>query len=461
MSKVLVCCYSRDITTFYDSFCESLVNCGNDVLSINIENLISFKEWGSSYKMRRLYKNILYKKVILFNPDIVFSFNNTFPAYIIKKLKCPICILDSDTPNVGFWNKNDILQNVNRYTFLGFQSNSKEMYKQCFGNISKYMYFPPATSFINKKSKKKYNISFIGSNFLQLRESLNRYNFISDKNIYYDILEIYKKKDRYLSTYSFSDFRKFCFNSGDKSYDFRVYNFIHSYGYSGMERIKVLDSMSDLGLTIFGTESWRELLNTNIDLASCYDKKKIITKEDNEKVYNSSKISINISHRQAVSGFSWRVMDIMASGSCLLTEYKKDWFNLFGRYISKETLIAITYKDAYDARKKAQYLLNNENFRLKCVRELNKAIENNGRWSLRFKDFSNAFGYSLSNSIKKGKLQKFEIKKKKIDLQFKKRLKIIISSILLSLGQIPLISHSIVTRKFRQKLLDVISNNFR
>ena len=46
-------------------------------------------------------------------------------------------------------------------------------------------------------------------------------------------------------------------------------------------------------------------------------------------------------------------MDIMASNSCLLMEDKPDWRDLFEKYLSKETLEAVIYKDRFDMREKA------------------------------------------------------------------------------------------------------------
>ena len=90
-------------------------------------------------------------------------------------------------------------------------------------------------------------------------------------------------------------------------------------------------------------------------------------------------------------------MDIMASNSCLLMEDKPDWRDLFEKYLSKETLEAVIYKDRFDMREKAIKLLNDEELRLRCVADLNNAIEQNGRWENRFKELEKFTNIKLLN----------------------------------------------------------------
>ena len=88
-------------------------------------------------------------------------------------------------------------------------------------------------------------------------------------------------------------------------------------------------------------------------------------------------------------------MDIMASGSCLVTESKKDWEDLFGEYLSDETKAHVLYSDRYELRNNVVKLLEDENLRSKCVEEMNHAIEKNGRWGSRFASLEKMTGIKL------------------------------------------------------------------
>ena len=159
--------------------------------------------------------------------------------------------------------------------------------------------------------------------------------------------------------------------------------------------MKHLQLLSDLGLKIYGVKWWKKIAFYDFELASCFDPTPIATIEENQWLYNTSKISVNISHPLAKTSFSWRVMDIMASNACLLTEDKPDWRDLFEKYLSKETLDAVIYKDRFDMREKAIKLLSDEKLRKNCVKELNHAIEENGRWIHRFSKLEEFLGTKL------------------------------------------------------------------
>ena len=85
----------------------------------------------------------------------------------------------------------------------------------------------------------------------------------------------------------------------------------------------------------------------------------------------------------------------MASGSCLVTESKKDWMDLFGEYLSDETKRYVIYSDRYELRNNVIKLLEDEDLRSKCVGEMNRAIEENGRWSSRFASLEKLTGVKL------------------------------------------------------------------
>ncbi len=383
MAKILISYFSfDDVDVTYDSIAKELKNNNNDVLKFNISGIIDFNGTEDSKLTNKYYL----KKIKEFDPDIVFSFNNSFPPNLIKILDCEIFIFDADNPNF-FWNKEYLLKNSDSYKFIGMMSGSKKIYENFLGRELKqneYLYLPPASAMKSENLQKSNNISFIGTNFfpsfldtdlihlakIDKKLIINLHNDLRE-NYFYNVRDLYTNK--YQQHEEFVNYKRFS----------ELQNLVDRL-YVGQNRLEYLSLLTDLGLVIYGV-AWNQVYFYDIKLLSTISNKKILSIKDNEDVYNSSKISINISHPQAITAFSWRVTDIMASSSCLLIENKPDWHDLFGVLISEEVKDAIIYKDRLDMRSKCIRLLNDERLRLKCVDECNIAIEKNGRWTNRFK----------------------------------------------------------------------------
>lgn len=396
MANILISYYSDYGEAMYDAITDFLLKNGNNIFRFNINNpAVSITEWGGkSY----IDDNIVLEKIKQFHPDIVLNFNNCLPqnCYDVLDNKCKICAIDADAPEVAFWNKEMIEKHEDKLVFLGLQSYSKTMYERYLNfklDEKKYLYFPPATIVQNIPMKKDKNISFIGSNFypLAIPERLDFYT--EDGLNLYDAF----KKNYFLTL---DEAKEICKISSNVEW---MYEHVRAY-YVGQERLKYMQQLTDLGFNFYGIRWWNRIAYYDFELAKCFDPTPKVTIDENQWVYNTSKISINISHPLAKSSFSWRVMDIMASGSCLLMEDKPDWRDLFEKYLSKDVLNLIIYKDRFDMREKAKKLLNNEKLRQKCVKELNYAIEQNGRWERRFKSLEQFLSIPLLNLEGKGNL---------------------------------------------------------
>lgn len=465
MAKILISYFSDYGEAMYDAISDILLKNGNDVFRFNINNpAVSITKWGGDCKVND--KSVI-KQITDFAPEIVLNFNNCLPknCYDVLSKKCKILLLDADGPSVAFWNKNVIKKHFDMLMFLGLQSYSKIMYEDWLKkklNNKNYLYFPPATIVQNKKLKQDKNVSFIGSNFYPL--------FIPENEKFYTkkALELYDKfKDNYY----------FSFEAAKKIYrniTFDVFEAIRGF-YCGQQRLQYMQQLVNLGFTFYGSRGWNHIAYYDFELAKCFNSKNISTIEENQWVYNTSKISVNFSHPLAKSSFSWRVMDIMASGACLLMEDKPDWKDLFAKYLSKDVLDTIIYKDRFDMRQKAIKLLSDEDLRLKCVKELNNAIEQNGRWEVRFKDLEKFLGIKLLNLPTTGKYIVISRDEKPVKvedslpkqhknifqkLKMKKRYKLFVYSLLLALCQIPLLDMGI-RHKHRDKLLQKINKHWR
>lgn len=463
MAKILISYFSDYGEAMYDAISSVLTSNGNDVIRFNTNTpFVKIDHWGGSSYLKN--EQVL-KRIVDFKPDLVFNFNNSLPVNVINRLekKCKICIIDADNPST-FWNKENLAINKENYFFLGLQSYSKLMFEDFLSfnlvEYENYLYLPPATVVNNDKSLlQDKKITFIGSNFYPIEVPVGE-DFYSR-----EALELYRK---FKENYYFPKHKLIELDQSWSSPDW-VYEKVGAY-YVGQERLKHLQSLSDLGLVIYGIRGWDRIASYDFDLACCYDSSPQVSIKDNQWVYNTSKISINISHPQAKSSFSWRVMDIMASNACLLMEDKPDWRKLFSKYLSDETLSSIIYKDRYDMRAKAQALLANEALRTKCVQELNLAIEKAGRWEHRFQELEKLIRIPLVGlSKEQGNLTNLNIifeteylkanNNKKSDLyssvSLKRRGKIFIYSLMLALSQLPGLNF-VFNSKIRQRFLNSI-----
>lgn len=472
MARILLSYFSDYGEAMYDAICSVLRKNGNDIFRFNINcDYVESTGWGGECK---IIDNKIISQINTFSPEIVLNFNHSLPInlYDVISDTCKICIIDADNPET-FWNKGLLSHNSKRYFFLGLQSYSKEMYEKCLLRALEdevdYIYFPPATVVKSENLAQDKNISFIGSNFYPLyipendnfykKEALLLYDeFV--KNYFFPFENVNNKEETW-----------YCSNE--------LYKDIRAY-YVGQDRLKSMQVLTDLGFTFYGVRWWNRIAYYDFELAKCFDDTPKVSIEDNQWVYNTSKVSVNISHPQAKSSFSWRVMDIMASNACLLMEDKPDWKDLFGKFLSKETLDTVIYSDRYDMRKKAIILLKDDNLRARCVADLNNAIEQNGRWEHRFihlEKFLNVSILGLNNMnptyiyIKQGDgknqlrnelIQCKIVNKKNIikKMKFLKRGKMFFYAVCLACAQIPIVDF-IFRRKRRDKILQKIHKYWR
>lgn len=467
MANVLIVYYSDYGETMYDAISDTLLKNGNNVMRFNINtDFVYMSRWGGTSVLKN---NDILSIIRDFNADVIFNFNNCLPTncHDILKSNCRICAIDADAPEVAFWNTDMVEKHLNKYVFLGLQSYSKIMYTRHLKQEmtdKNYLYFPPATVVQNKKMPIDKNISFIGSNFYPLQ--------VPKDDVFYSpaALKIYENfKTDYFTP--LEETKKLCIGyNGDIKV---LHDEIRAY-YCGQERLKYMQQLTDLGFTFYGVRYWNHIAYYDFELAKCFDPTPRTTLAENEWVYNTSKISVNISHPLAKSSFSWRVMDIMASNSCLLTEDKPDWRDLFEKYLSPDVLDTIIYTDRFDMRAKAIRLLNDEKLRQRCIAECNNAIEKNGRWERRFESLENFLGiqflnnnpevpqYIWINSMfgKKHFCKKINLVRLWQKLALKKRFKIFVYSILLSVAQIPIVDLAVNSKK-RKSLLKRIQRYWR
>lgn len=123
--------------------------------------------------------------------------------------------------------------------------------------------------------------------------------------------------------------------------------------YTAMARYRqsIIQELGDLGLNLYGDEGWQELRGERIKGI------RFLGWADNRtelaKIYNASKINLNISKSQARTTLPMRVFDVSCTGGFLLTDYRESLPEFFD--LGKEV---ICYRGKDEVKEIAQYFLD-------------------------------------------------------------------------------------------------------
>ena len=388
MSKIFLAFYSGvndehnelAIPCFYESFINGLIKYGNKVFA-HVSKKFIFSE-------KQIPQNLLHE-IEKFNPDLIILFNNNFYD-ISEKFDCPIIIFDVDSP-LYYSNQTNLLKKPNRYKYIVTQEEVKKIIEDKYKVSQKNILIAPFfTEIKNEKLAIKHNISFIGTKFGS-GIKINPFNKFMQNNPSYEEIFLYKQLINQLYKKPLIDknslFKSFNINSTKIKNNFNIGEILCCL--SDFNRVKTLSNISDLGLTVYGTRSWITDNYNEPYLVLNYNCLPIYSLKQNQFVYNSSKIGININHMQAIDGFSWRVCDIMASNACLVTEYKPNIKKYFSR------IHLPTFNNPYEARELCIKILKEENMREDIVQSSNEIIDK----EFRFINFKSRIEYFCNISL--------------------------------------------------------------
>lgn len=128
------------------------------------------------------------------------------------------------------------------------------------------------------------------------------------------------------------------------------------------QRQKVIESISDFPVSIYGPK-WKAKNVFNPSIRRMI-KKKTIWGEDLVKLYNNSKIGLNITswNEKKLSGLNMRVFDIPACGTFLLTDYSEELEEFF--QIGHDIEV---YRDLEELRDKLKFYLKNDTARARVA----------------------------------------------------------------------------------------------
>jgi hypothetical protein len=365
MSKIIIFSFSPiyednqwQLLSFYEGFSEAFTKRGHVVRHI-ITNECNIDPWnGNNIPFSNKLAIDIINKIKKFNPDLIISFNNSKINNIGEYVDCPIVIAEADRW-IYFSNKPEIKKNVNRYHFFYFTKFGEKNLIENFGANKKQIFnIPLATNITNESLIKKININFIGT--------------------LYDINNAQNKMELNNAKY----------------------------------RLNILDGLKNFDPIIYSNyvpTSYRSLKD-------CISTKQVYKKNDIQKIFNQSLISLNISHLQVRNiGFSWRLLDIMGSNSLLITETNNFLTKSLYKVSSKQL-----YESPKDCFNKIKYFLKNKSAMTDLIFKQNEYVNRYARWNDRIKKIEEIFNLKVNNNLNINKLSYHsDIKKIRINKKIK------------------------------------------
>jgi spore maturation protein CgeB len=368
---------------FFDALAKGFTDSGHDVKQLISTRFLRTAWNGANTVHYKVARRQLAHDIRAFKPDLCIFANNSVPDVAYEVTDCPVVLLLSDT--VNFFNDKDKIRNKSYgdrlFFYAPFARDLREI-EQIFGKDSgKIIHLLPATEVQAEPLPVEHNISFIGSNFQndkKLGELIRRF---PDKKRLNEIMRTFRRDTSSLDI--LTEDEKTLIGS---HFPLAQFPFI----FSAKDRVMTLALLVDEGLGLFGSSSWHETAQYFPDLAAVHDPRKVYSLQHNQDIYNSSKVCLSVAHSQAEDGFPWRVMDIMASNGCLLSDRKSGL-----RAFTKGYVDLPMYDTPEEAKSLAQKLLRDEAWRRELVEGSQRCIADKGRWKHRFKDLQEQIGVQL------------------------------------------------------------------
>lgn len=367
---------------FYEAFVNGLKKYGNDVLCFHFNTVR--REFVS------VIPDSIKNKIIEFNPDVCIIFNNNFWD-MTSFVSCPIVIYDVDSP-LYFLHGDSIRENIERYFFVTSQIESVQLIKEIYAakdnQIAKVPFFSEIQA---EKIDIENNLVFIGSNWTWKGEYFVR-DFMLKNPSKDDVEKARKVLEKY-SEYPFvtSDV---LYNENELFATKRVnmQNLSRcNLEISGLRRINYLQSVADLGLEIRGIYWDKDWMKYFPDVLMCFNNKPTFSLKDTQDFFNSAKIGFSTNHIQAISGYSWRTCDIIASNACLLCEYREGIQEAF------PNVKLPMFTNPYEAREIAKRLLGDERERNEIVAAAHEILDEKYRFIHVLTDLQEFLGITLLN----------------------------------------------------------------
>jgi len=375
----------NQIPVFYDGLIRALRRNGNDVMVLNSNFFMDPTEREENPLFPNICKEKFLAEIRAFSPDLIIAFNCCIPREILSLGLCPVFLWEADT--VLYYNNYEFLKKNGNSIYFGAVTprSTKDICERLGVRPDRIIHLPFATDLRARPVRQDKNLSFIGTYFLganMLIDSIDKRTPEENREIVRIFRHIeadpFCMESYLLENFKFPDFLLKYYRS----------NQIHNY-ISNTYRVGVLGELCDLGLSIYGNREWAQAAFVSHELALCYNPEAIYSAQQNEELYNSTKISINVSHIQAVSALPWRIRDIMATNSCLVSDDQRD-LEIFKQYVEIPV-----FRDKYEARRICKDLLTNTSRREEIVKASQTAIDKENRFENRFSILENLYGIHL------------------------------------------------------------------
>lgn len=419
------------IDAFYEGLLTELTRYGNDVLFIRTNDVIDKNLMTNETRFYR--HHYLVDRAKKFNPDLILTPNHSIPKEILDNTSCPVAILNADSP-IYYSDKEYIKNNIDRYFFFHHDDNMSYADNCCklFGATKKQnLLFGQATALQAEKKEIKNNIVFMGT--LGWTQNV---------------------KESFLKLRNNKEFNEFLEDFKDKTTNRQHLDADYLHVLTANNRIKTLDALSDLGLKAYRySKGFAESIDFSIDLLKCFDFTPMYKLKDTQDEFNASLIAPTLYNAQVIDGYSWRVVDVMASNACLISPPSKQ--------IEKYFPFVPIYQSPQEAREVCQKLLKDEVWRKEIVVQSQQIIDEKHRFKHCFKNLE-AIGVRIINEEKTGnidssiniKYQKKSNSKKKLSLI----ISLFINSFFLMLSCIPITNIFFKRNRVLKKIEKIIKS---
>ncbi len=392
MANIVIFSYSNVTWTqehYFDSFVTGFVNtlsrCGNNILNIDLQNFIN--NFKNEY-ICDANKSYITDIINSFSPDIIITFNNMIhDTNYIKNLECPIVLYPADGIDF-FWFKSFIHEELERYFFLNINEYHYKSLLNTFHDIKEKQLIPfgYVTDFHRKEIEQDINLSFLGSipnHDLAISRYLRKMHSDELNRLFYNAIEEFRRHP-------------------DEKFSLDLPNFKSDLGISletvavwlitCRDRFQLLSELFKHGLKLYGYSSFLDCCIYNYEFINHYCNELCVTQEQSETLYNRSKISLNLPNARAVNGFSWRVPDILASQSVLLSFNSPDLHSLTKKYLDLPM-----YHSPEEAKELVKRLLKDDIWRHDISIACNEVVESHCRFEHYFQNIENATGIKIFN----------------------------------------------------------------
>lgn len=356
----------KGIYPYFETFLNGLKNAGNNVLCFEkIRHDLQLKE-----ELPQKYK----KQIQAFKPDLFVFYNNYFWD-VTKHFDAPVVVFDVDFCG-ALCNLED-LKKSNQYKYFCITTDEQKILKETIGcKKEDILYVPPFTSVQTENIEQTTNIAFCGSHCLWTNDLYEMNNFLyqnpskEEREIAANVFKMYLKSPEKgldkIYEENYPHCKKRLKTNNDYTFSFRL---------SGIQRLRYLLAVEDLGLEIRGS-LWDNdnyhILKAFPEIFFRYSNEIVKNVQTTQDFFNSAKIGFNTKQINAKSGFSWRVADILASNACLVSEKASDLKTL-GFNVPE-------FESPAEARELCQKILANDNLRKDIVAHSQEIINKNHRF---------------------------------------------------------------------------------